>query len=385
VKAKQAAIPFLQEMLKKHPQSPRAEWALRQLGMLQCQAAEVATGDKSQRLFQEAAGTLSKFAETYPQTAYADVYVSLIDLQLERLFDIQAAAAVAEIARKSVETSESGVSAPNSAADMPAWAQVVSSQLPDARHVSHAIHLRRGLIAYLKGEHSQAEEAFALAKRTSDPDRTPVAFGEVTSGMDALIQVAQDGLALTPSDVTTQANKSALALQLADIYSIAQRYDHALRLADIVIQSQTGDCTKAQLSWAYYRRGRSWYCLDWDTRDSKQALQDYLNAHQVLKNAPWAYQCLFLAGNIQYNHMKDLAGAIELWKRVCKEYPQSPESHRCAYYIAVAYADKGDREEALRAFQQFLKDYPDSPFVRLVKTHHLTELARAPEDAKTNK
>jgi len=90
----------------------------------------------------------------------------------------------------------------------------------------------------------------------------------------------------------------------------------------------------------------------------------------------WADRSLFLAGNVAFNEninteKKDVAEAITLWEQLIREYPKSNEAHRASYYIGVAYEYTKRNKEAEAAYESFIRNYPDSPFVRLVREHHL--------------
>ncbi len=118
-----------------------------------------------------------------------------------------------------------------------------------------------------------------------------------------------------------------------------------------------------QRSWAHFRRGRDYYCLDGAEFDPDAAFAEYAAAVRTAPKAPWADTAMFLAANILWNERRDADGAIALWKRVVATYPDGYEVERSAYFIGLAYRGSNRPREAIHAFEQFFTKYPGSRFV----------------------
>ena len=57
------------------------------------------------------------------------------------------------------------------------------------------------------------------------------------------------------------------------------------------------------------------------------------------------------------------------------------EAEKSAYYVGVAYQWAGKAKEAREAYESFLKEYPASGYVAVVRSYHLAQLEGAPQGA----
>ncbi|MGH7127597.1 MAG: tetratricopeptide repeat protein [Planctomycetaceae bacterium] len=76
-----------------------------------------------------------------------------------------------------------------------------------------------------------------------------------------------------------------------------------------------------------------------------------------------------MAGNAHWNYERDLNRALDLWRQVLEEYPQSPGAEPSAYFIGVAYELSERYAEAEAAFEDLKSRYPESSFVKLADEH----------------
>jgi tetratricopeptide (TPR) repeat protein len=386
IKAKSAALPYWQEIISRYPKSPRCEQAFYNAGVLLCELAEAADAagqrsSNSEANWKRAAFMLGRFTEFYPKSPFVgDAYVREIDIALERMFDLKHAQTLAPLVVQWAEGAAERAAAVKSSITplgLPAWSMAKGSSNPDASKdfVIYGAYIRAGIVAYLGGDMDAAQRRFTAAKRCAPPLGFEVVRGHVPNGVERLIAATVATQRLTPLEALDEKHaKATLILQLADLYDLAQDYENSRSLCGMIILGGI-QATNEQKSWALFRRGRTFFCMADEERDPVAAKKDYLAAVEASPKMPWAYRGLFLAGNIAFNTEQDIETAVSLWQRVMKDYPDCPEAHRSAYYIGVAYQLSGKAEEARKAFEAFLKKFPESPFVPLVKTRHLPELS----------
>jgi len=384
VKAKGAALPYWYEIIQRYPQSPRCEQAFYNAGILLCELAEAADAagqrsSQSEAAWKKAAFMLDKFTEQYPKSPLAgDAYVRLIDVALERLFDldlarrVSASAAVWASLLADVDARPSDASR-NLFESLP-WRKREDQHKPKNLIFSrYGCYLRAGIIAYLSGNTAEAQKQFAAAKLVAPSQGFDVVQGTIPKGIERLASAASVRRRLTPHEALDDKHeKASLVLQLADLYDLAEQFDKSFKLCELILAGAI-PATREQQSWACFRRGRSRFQMDWGHRDPLAAKRDYIAAVAASPRAPWAYRGLFLAGNIAFNTEQDIEGAVSLWQELIQKYPTCPEVHRCAYYVGVAYEVNNQFDKAQAAYESFLKTYPDSPFAALVQSQHLPQ------------
>lgn len=382
LQARSASLPIWKELIDRYttkgedgkltPTSPRVEDAAFRAGLL--------LADLEQ--WKDAVATLDRAVKMFPASQYAGgALVRLIDIELEELFSLPPAReyATAAVAWANTFTGKPTGAAADGAASAEAAPVVAlfSAKLPplDAatlKNIKYQVYLRTGLIAYLGQDFAKASTMFETA-RPLTPPRGYTVVGQVPTGVEQMIAVAKQGKALTPAQVLAGNEKIQLILQLVDIYHEVNEYNRSLALCEIAL-SQAASMTDEQRSWAMFKRARNRFCQDWKDRDPIAAMQDYVQAQKLAPQSPWAYRCLFYAGNIMFTRKHDRSVAIALWSRLLKDYPDCPEAPRAAYYIALAYEHDGLQKEARKAFEDYLKQYPSSPFVELVQQYHLANI-----------
>jgi len=373
-KARCEALPYWQQLVKRFPQSPYAEPAMYNIGVLFYETDQ----------FTEAAEVLNHFVGAYPQSPWAgDTYVKLIDITLERRFDLPAAQSLTETSIRWVRDNGHRVSiaeeGKQTTEDMegvwcPAYSTPSSVEL---KHYCYDAYLCAGVIAYLERNYDLAARMFRESEPFSPPRDIDIVEGNIPTGIECIINAAKGRATLTPPEVLTGDERVSLILRMGDIYHWAQAYSRAQRLYRIIMErnsKQTEEASELQRSWAFFKHGRCRFLRGPRLSDPIGAMADYLGAQEMAPEAPWGYKCLFLAANILFNTNHDEDQAVALWQQMLKQYPDCEEAHRAAYYIGVAYEWKNRPKKARDAYAAFLCDYPQSPFANLVKTYHLAKL-----------
>ncbi|MDZ7617793.1 MAG: hypothetical protein U1E05_12360, partial [Patescibacteria group bacterium] len=170
--------------------------------------------------------------------------------------------------------------------------------------------------------------------------------------------------------------KARLILMLADVYHEAEQWQQSLDLCTRVIDNAARNATREQRSYAFFRRGRNFYCLEGEGYDPEAALADYVAAAKTAPKAPWADKATFLGANLLWNFKHDASGAIAMWRLLLKTYPDSDEADRSAYFIGVVYELTGRAHDAETAFTEFLATRSGSRLAGAVR-EHLKELERS--------
>jgi len=376
-KGQQEVLSIWQELLKRYPTSSRAEYAGWAIVQLQYEMAQTVPAEKSTQLFKDTVLSAGRFCESWPRSQWAGSAINVqISVALERMFDLDLAktlAASGEEWAKQMEAQLDAKGQPKEDSSLPPWA-LRDRQPLDIQADLYQVHLHNGLVAYLGQQYDRAAKAFEAARPFAPDLDVEVVHGHVPKGIDRLIDVAKESQRLTPDQaLDNKHGKASLILQLADLYDLEEDYVKSADLVNLILTG-TVTATAEQKSWATFRRGRASFCLDWDHRDPIAAKKDYLAAVDLAPKASWAYQGLFLAGNIAFNTEHDVDGAVALWKRLLKDYPNCPEAHRAAYYIGVSYELTNQPEKAKEAFDAFLKAFPDSPFTEIVQQQHFKNI-----------
>jgi len=385
IKAKSEALPYWQEIISRYPKSPRCEQAFYNAGVLLCEIAEAADApglrsSKSGANWKDAAFMLGRFTEFYPKSPYAgDAYVREIDIAMERMFDLSLATAATQSAVVWANaTSKLPITLPNvtnktDVLSTRAW-YVTSSRPPSPalNDTLHALYLQAGLVSYLERQYDNAIALFKAAEPFAPPPNLTLVYGYIPTGIEQVISAAKAKRALTPDEVLTGDKRTALILQVADIYYEAMAYERSLTLCAAIDAHNTPAAQASQLSWALFMKGRNLYALE-DMARAREAYRVILHKYPA---SPWSDRALFYSGCITKIADNDPRGAIKYWQSLLAKHPESPLCEKTSYYIAVVLEWNKDWAEAKKAYEQFLKSYPDSCYVRPVKEYHLPRAIR---------
>ncbi len=244
--------------------------------------------------------------------------------------------------------------------------------------VAYDIYVRAGLIAYLKQDYPKATELFKKAKPFQPPRNFTVVHGTVPTGIERLITVAKQGKSLTPKSVIEGDEKARLILMLADVYHQGRQSERAIELCNRVLKENAAKkATKAQKSYAFFRRGRSRYhvtalTMSKTTREERSKMnqetyKDYIAAQKIAPKEAWAVEAMYMAAIMLWNHSdkstprkKTQAAdrSITLHRKVTKTYIDSKEAANSAYFVGVLYEWSGRHKEAKRVLEIVRSRYP---------------------------
>ncbi len=348
------ALPVWTALITRHSASPHVPEALHRIGVLHAET----------RQWHDATTSFDRLTRDHPDSGWTgDAHVSLVDMFLERHFDLAAAERHAAAA---VEWLEEG------------------DRAGAAGRIGAEIYVRAGLLACLQDRPAQAVAWFEKAS-ASMPRNETAAYGKVPTGVERLIAVARGERSITPDAVRQAEPRARLIIMLADLYSQGNEFDRAHCLYDRALTDDKLTLTPEQQSWALFQRGRTGYRLrtrdsdyttrlcgrsdDRTTESVRAALADYQSASLIGAATEWAPEALLLAGNIEWNFRRDVGAAVTLWQRLLSRYPESARAERAAYYVAIAQMWGGREQEARRALEQFLRDRPDSRLAGGARNH----------------
>ena len=332
-----------------------------------------------------------KFLKESPAGPWrGQAHVGLVDVTLESQLDLKAAtehalAAGAVLAKGLDKDAE------------PSW-----------KDAAYDIHLRQGIVSLVDGRFDAAVQGFQQAKQSAPK----------AAGLDRLIEAAQNRVKLIPDDLIGD-DRATVALVLGNIYNILRQYDVAkgwfslplngsmrsrsaghrsfagLGLARIFVATAGKDKSLAQAAIAYeaslkeYPKG-SWHdetlrelallieraaAEQFATPTEKTADKKGVQKPQVSEAARQQQKKAIATARAQ---------ALPFWSDIPSRYPTSRHVPQALYHAGVLYTEMEKPDEALAAFEELAKKYPDSPWtgdahVRLidVKLEHQFDLPGA--------
>ncbi len=340
---------------QEYPDSEYLEPALRLSGELYVQIGD----------WENASEMWHRYTGMFPKSAWAgSVFVGLIDLQLEHLYDLPLALKTAHTAMQ--------------------WVRVGDKQLeslpditpPDRRLLKqhrYGVCLRAAIVAYLDQKYEKSIRLFDAAKPYADKKKDfKVVKGQFPGSLEKVQGAARAQRKLTPQVVLEGSPKVKLILQLADIYLESSEWLKVIELCDVVIEAKDFMPTPFQKSWAHHQRATAIYGIP----ECKNAREDYRLAQKTCPNAPWAAKAMFHAACITNNFYQEKIQAAEEYKKVVNTYPKSEIADKAAYFIGVSYEWAKEWPKAKLAYNHFLSKYPNSRWVKLVQKHHLPNVEK---------
>lgn len=353
------ALPYWTRLIGRHPVSPHVPEALYHAGVLNAE-----TGQWAQALM-----WWDRLVGEFPDSPWTGhAFIRCIDVRLDKQLDLAAASKCAAAAVGWLD--RVGLATAAAAGRLPRGAR-------PADEVHSAIQLRAGLLAFLNGRGDEATGWLEKALMSTPTQHQPVFAGHPPVDVEQLVKAVRNGKIATPLAVRQGAGKAAVALMLADLYCHAGQHEASIAWCNRVIDGHIPQVTDAQRSWALLCRGRSLAGLGGEERNAEAALADYLAAAKADPRAEWADNAVFLAANAEWSLHRNADRAIALWQDLLRRYPDSEETARSAYYVAVAYQWIGQVPEARRCFAEFLERYPDSPLCGAARSQ-LEKLASGP-------
>lgn len=381
--ARAEAIPYWADIEKRFASSVHIPQSLYHRGIA------YADTDRSER----ASVCFEDLVKKHASSPWAgDSAVRLLDVKLELEFDLAAAQDLAgtaitwlqrqgDLATLAASGKSDKNGAAGGAAKPPAPATVFPEDvLPPLKQIAYSIYLRAGLVEYLLEHPKEALAFFDKAKPLQPKQNFVVVQGHIPTGLERLMEVAKANKSLTPEIVRKGDEKARLILMLADVQIEGAQWAKVIELCDLVVCAQRFPVTAEQRSWAHYQKAKALYRVP----EYRKAYADYVLAQRTSPNAPWASRALFFAACITANSFQDNVQAVAEFTTVVKKYPKSDVAAKAAYFIGVTYQDDKQWDQARVAFQWFLRNYPDSLWVRAVNEYHLPNVEKQLEQTKSS-
>jgi tetratricopeptide (TPR) repeat protein len=221
-------------------------------------------------------------------------------------------------------------------------------------------------VEYLEDNKDRAVQMFRQARRFEDSRRDK--YG-VDTGMDRMIRVARGTLREpTPQDLSShlKSEKQKTCVQLADLALLTFRPSHAEKLYDRLLAGEPPFPTPSNTlkSYLVYRLGQALKFQGKREDAYKYLKQLYRKEYSGQK---WAAGGVSSLGTWLYNATQDAETAMPHWKHVFTEYPEHPAAERSLYFYGTRALDEENYQLAKRAFELFLKRYPDTECARAVR------------------
>jgi len=360
-KARCKALPYWRQLIEGFPESPYAEPAMYNVGVLLYETEQ----------FAEAAEVLNRFVGTYPKSLWAgDAYVKLIDVALERMFNLPAAQSLAARAVPWAKNVRGGTIANTDQLppDRSAWS--VSSAQPSAgliRYACYSLYLRAGLVFHLNGQSDRASEMFEAGALVDSTERKK--FG-VETGLERLTKIAQRQVKpLTPEGLLEMVNndRQKTAVALGDLY--LQSF-HPTEAGGIYEQIRQGKPplpkpTAGIEAYVIWRRGQS---LEFQKKHD-EAIDTLKRLYDKKYQAfPWAADGIYRVGVWSYNHTQDPEVAAPHYRHVFMAHPDHPEAVRALFLYSLNALNAGEVREAIRTSRLYLERYPDTLWANRIRT-----------------
>lgn len=336
-----------------------------------------------------------KFISVSPSGPWrGQAYVSIIDLYLQETLDLAEAAKWAGLLESSIQTGLSESKSKKS------WQACMLD-----------MHLRRGIIAFLKKEHQAAVAAFEQAKkssafRTGESGRS----NSIAAGLDLLIAAAKAGRSLTPDEVHDPKADSRVALICAmgtmyiciEQYTEAESTFHRVARVEFRLDEKTSaaemaktfrgpvglSASDAQFSYAIFGLG----CSQQGQGRTIEARQAFLAAFETYPAGKWHDRTIYeLATSIEKKVVSrfypsatsrstlvattrprtsnqetsgplgaNVRNALHYWMKIIQDYRTSPYRPEALYHAGVLLIDDDRFDEGIKLLTELVNVYPDS-------------------------
>jgi len=281
---------------------------------------------------------------------------------------------------------------------------------PSWKDAAYDIHLRQGIVSLVDGRFDAAVQGFQQAKQSAPK----------AAGLDRLIEAAQNRVKLIPDDLIGD-DRATVALVLGNIYNILRQYDVAkgwfslplngslrsrsaghrsfagLGLARILVATAGKEKSLAQAAIAYeaslkeYPKG-SWH--DETLRElalliERAAAEQFATPTEKAADKKGVTKSVAQVADATRQQQKKAlvvarTAALPFWSDIPSRYPTSRHVPQALYHAGVLYTETDKTDQAIAAFEELAKKYPDSPWtgdahVRLidVKLEHQFDLPGA--------
>jgi TolA-binding protein len=268
------------------------------------------------------------------------------------------------IQKRSAKTAETPKTAKPSSGRPPAVPSFAQEPFTGLEKLA-AVYRRAALLEFIKGRRAYAKVFLVKARALhgppagrQDPDDV------IEQHMLGSLSSAHTGF--TPLNLWKSRKPVFPYICLADLLLLSGDRERARDCATKLLAGKPHQFTELQQSYLHALRGRSLNGM-MAGKERRKAAADFLAAVKLAPKSKWADRCLFLAANARWNHEHDAKAAIALWRRLMKDYPQSREWDRAAYYVGVIYQQEKRYADAKGAYESLLKEKPKTSFAKLTK------------------
>ena len=324
-----------------------------------------------EKMFRTAAAALERFCVAYPDSPLAgDAYVKQIDIALERLFDLPLAQKLATRAVAWAKAASNKSAPKKPAAPLPPWAlrdAIASKRAASTKRVLYEVYLRAGLVAYLDQRNDDAAKLFAEGDKFDNSARKR-AGGETS--MARLIKIVRGKMPkLTPDEVLelVKNDNQKTAILLADLYLIAFQPEPAAGIYERLLAGEK-PMPKPLAGIEAYLLWRMGQALKFQRKHDEAIVCLKRLYDPKYAKFSWAAGGISRIGTWTFNATDDGVEAMKHWKHVFTNFPKSPDAERSLFFYGLTAKDSKDYKTATRAFEEYLRRYPDSRWSRRVAT-----------------
>ena len=210
---------------------------------------------------------------------------------------------------------------------------------------------------------AEKKETFDAAAvfKTAEEDMQRGAFEKARKGYQEIEEKSPD-----------KSYDAALMLRVADTYYGEEKYDEALveYQAFLNYHPVNKDAAYAQYQIAMCNFNQ-FTTIDRDPNPNRTALKEFQKLLQKYPKSIYEEDasrkiaiCIDRSAEYElyvalfYYKKGSYLAAIGRLEKLVKDYPGSSAEKDALYYTGVSYADRGDREQALNAFDTLVKKYP---------------------------
>lgn len=238
------------------------------------------------------------------------------------------------------------------------------------------IHLRLGLVKYLKKQRKQALSHFDDAARTAYKPPLLNGLDPIPTPAEEIAKKIKSGEEITPHIILTDSRgtkESSLGIFLADFFLITRNYPRTLWVLNRVLEEGNPlGAPDLQLAYALFRRADAHYHAEQFT-NYKNDLESYLRRHEKM---PWTPDIMMRLAVLEQTKHRESEKAKELFSQIQNKYPDHELAPAALWYYATICRWNGEREEAIRSYKILLKIYPRSGFKDIIQNEILPSLEK---------
>ena len=367
LEARKAELAYWRMLIKRFPKSPFAEPAMYYSGTIYAAAGKWA----------DAAKQLTDFTAAYPNSPKAGpAHIQIIDISLERLFDLAAARKSATAATIWAAGYKPGATKDTKGAKdankVPGLRDVLLAGWnrppgkDQLKHTKYNIYLRAGLVAYLDQEYDQAVAMFKKAGPVRPSEANRALIGPCQFGLHFLMNAARNRKCLSPQKIldackTVQERTGVL---LADMYMEGMRPEKAAKLCQDVRSFKS--CSTEVQAYCIMQQGRALMRVDGKENQSLECLKKLQDPRYAsCSSTPGG---LLRLGVFTYNRTQDPKASMPVYKYLFTRFPDDPAAEKAMLYYCLDATQLGDKNLASTMSNRFFKKYPHNRWKKALET-----------------